>query len=298
MRHRRWAARVSSRMKFYHRRYMPAMSGSRQINMTDEAWNDRRMWRLAVPASLILHLLIAAALIFGLSESPPPRQEDEAISVELVPAPQPPRNDNIQPYPVLQRVFQFGEKDAGSVVSPDGNSANADSGSPEAVQDPEKRDDARPSAATTARAEEVPQLRTQQAPALAPEDVAKAQSRLRPAKTLFSQRATGSATATIAMGYVPRDMRVARLCASELTEQLRHASPSYPAEIVPFERLKEGTIVENYGAVFRSNWAWYGLSYRCEVDTDATKVVSFALDIGTRLTPEEWRRKGCPPNNC
>ena len=73
---------------------------------------------------------------------------------------------------------------------------------------------------------------------------------------LFSQRATGNSVATIAMGYVPRDVRVARLCATELTQQLRHASPSYSAEIVPFDRLKEGTVVENYRASFRSNWEW------------------------------------------
>jgi hypothetical protein len=94
---------------------------------------------------------------------------------------------------------------------------------------------------TTVKAtDEVPQLRTDQTPAPVPEDAAKAPraSKLRQAKILFSQRATGNSVATIAMGYVPRDVRVARLCATELTQQLRHTSPSYFAEIVPFDRLK------------------------------------------------------------
>lgn len=280
---------------------MPTMSHSMRIKMRDEVKDDRWRRRLAFPASLVLHLLIAAFLIFGLPESLPKPQNDEAISVELVPPPEPPRNDKIEPHPVLQPVFQFGEKDAGPQLTPDGNDANANSGSPTALRDPDQRDHAQPPAMTTVKAtDEVPQLRTNQTPAPVPEDAAKAPraSKLRQAKILFSQRATGNSVATIAMGYVPRDVRVARLCATELTQQLRHASPSYSAEIVPFDRLKEGTVVENYRASFRSNWEWYDLSYRCEVDTDATKVVRFAFDIGNLLTPEEWRRRGCPPNNC
>lgn len=275
------------------------MSRSMRIKMTDEAWNDRWMWRLALPASLVLHLLIAAVLIFALPESLPQPQNEEAISVELVPPPEPPRNGKIEPYPVLQPVFQFGEKDAGPKLSPDGNSANATSGSPPAPRDPDERDHAQPPAVATVGATD-PQLSTDQTPARAPENAAEAQraSKLRQAKTLFSQRASGNPVATIAMAYVARDVRVARLCASELTEQLRHASPSYSAEIVPFDRLKEGTVLENYRASFRSNWEWYDLSYRCEVDTDATKVVSFAFDIGNPLTSEEWRSRGCPPNHC
>jgi hypothetical protein len=269
--------------------------------MMDKVRDDRWMRRLAFPASIVLHLLIAALLMFGLPQSLPEPQNEEAISVELVLPPEPSRNGRNEPYPVLQPVFQFGEKDAGPQVSPDGNSPNDTSGSPTALRDLDKSDHAQPSAVTTVRAEDaVPRLRTHEPPAPVPEDDAKAQraSKLRQAKTLFSQRATGNPVATIAMRYAPRDVRVARLCATELTEQLRHASPSYFAEIVPFDRLKEGTLVESYSAAFRSNWEWYNLSYRCEVDTEATKVVSFAFSIGAPLTSEEWRRRGCPPNNC
>ncbi len=138
---------------------------------------------------------------------------------------------------------------------------------------------------------------TPETPALTPPgDAAKVQRppELRQAKTLFSKRATGDPLATIAIAYVARDVRVARLCATELTQQLRHTSPSYFAEIVPFDRLKEGTVVENYRASFHSNWEWYDLSYRCEVDADATKVVSFAFNIGKPLTAEEFRRLALP----
>ena len=83
-----------------------------------------------MPASLVLHLLIAALLIFGLPESLPQPQEDQTISVELVPPPEPSRNGKVEAFPVLKPVFQFGEKDAGPQLSPDGNSANNGSASP------------------------------------------------------------------------------------------------------------------------------------------------------------------------
>ncbi|SDR15981.1 protein of unknown function [Rhizobiales bacterium GAS191] len=272
------------------------MFHSTPITMRAEAREHRWTRGLAWRASLVLHLLIAALLIFGPRESLPQPQE-EAISVELVPPPEPSRNGKAEDFPVLKPVVQFGEKDVGPQLSPDGNSANDGSASPTAQHDPDKRDLAQPPAATTVKTtEEAPQPGAPQTPALRPEDAAKAQraSKLRVAKTLFSQKATGDPIATTAMGYVPRDVRVARLCATELKEQLLHGSPSYFPEILPFDRLKEGNVIENAVAAFRSNWEWYDLSYRCEVDTDARKVVRFAFDVGKPLTPEEWRRRGLP----
>jgi hypothetical protein len=275
---------------------MPTMSHSMPIKIRDKAWEDRRIWRLTVLASLVLHLLIVALLLVGLPDPRPEPPNDETISVELVPPPEPPRKEKTEPYPVLQPVIQFGEKDAGPKVSPDGNSANESSG-PTATRDLEQKDHANPPAVTTVKAtDEVPQPATPETPALTPGDAAKVQRppELRQAKTLFSHRATGDAMATIAMGYVARDVRAARLCATELKEQLLHASPGYFADIVPFDRLREGTVVENDSTAFRSTWEWYNLSYRCEVDADARKVVSFAFNIGKPLTAEEFRRLALP----
>jgi len=258
---------------------------------------DRWVRGLAFSASVILHLLIAAILIFGLPEPAPQPQSEEAISVELVPPPESSRNARADPYPVLQPVIQFGEKDAGPRTSPDGNSANDVAQQSAPQRDPEKADHAQPSAAAEVKATgEVPQAKAYDAPSLEPESVANVQgaAKLRVAKMLFSQKANINSMATVAMAYVAREVRVARLCATELKEQLLHASPSYFAEVVPFDRLKEGTIVENDNTAFRSNFEWYHLGYRCEVDMDATKVVSFAFDIGNRLTLDEWRRRGLP----
>jgi hypothetical protein len=242
----------------------------------------------------VLHLFIAALLMFGLPVSLP-QQEEEAISVELVPPPEPSRNAKVEASPVLRPVFQFGEKDAGPQESPDGNGAKDGSASPTAPRDLDKRDLAQPPAVTTVKAtNEAPQPGAPETPAPRPEDAAKAQraSKLREAKILFSQRATGNPIATIAMGNVPRGVRAGRLCLTELREQLLHASPPYFAEFLPFDQLKEGTVIENPSTAFRANRQWRDLSYRCEVDTNATKVVSFAFDVGNPVPPSEWKRRG------
>ena len=273
------------------------------IKMRHDVWDDRRKRRRVFLASLIVHLAAVAFLMFGLPGPVPQPRNEEAISVELVPppapppAPEPPSSGKTEPYPVLQPVIQFGEKDAGPKLSPEGDSAADASASPTAPRDPDERDHAQPPSAATVKATgEVPQPEAGEAPMPMPQDAAKAQkaSALRKAKTLFSRRASDDSLATVALRSVTRDVRVARLCATELKEQLFHARPSYFAEIVPFERLKEGTVVEDLSAAFRANWEWYNLSYRCEVDTEATKVLSFAFDIGKPLTRDEWQRRRLP----
>jgi hypothetical protein len=114
------------------------------------------------------------------------------------------------------------------------------------------------------------------------------------AKTLFSQSATGDAIATTAMGNVPRGVRAGQLCATELREQLRHSAQSYRPEMLPAYRLPSGTVLEVKRGAFRANAQWYDLSFRCEVDEDATKIVSFAFDIGAPVPQSEWRKRGFP----
>jgi hypothetical protein len=65
-------------------------------------------------------------------------------------------------------------------------------------------------------------------------------------------------------------------------------------ELLPFDPLKEGTVIEKPSTAFRASWQWHDLSYRCEVDADATKVVGFAFDVGNPIPPSEWKRRGLP----
>ncbi|NGN39514.1 DUF930 domain-containing protein [Mesorhizobium sp. CGMCC 1.15528] len=286
-----------------------------------------RWW--ALPASVVTHLLIVALLIFGLPVSLSPSQEEQAIAVELVPPPKPPEKAKVEPPPpakeaksekaqeasaeassptgndsagepppsALRPVFQFGEKDTGPREAPDGNSADEGSASPVARLEPDKKDLAEPPPVKAFDAiGAAPQSEAPEVPTPKPTDVAKVQSavKLQKAKKLFSQAASGNPTATTAMRNVPRDVRAGRLCVTELREQLLNASPPYFPDLLPSERLKDGTVIEIPREAFRANGQWFNLSYRCEVDADAMKVVSFAFNVGDPVPRSEWKRRGLP----
>jgi hypothetical protein len=290
-------------------------------------------------ASLALHSLIAAYLMFGLPMSLLQPQKEEAIAVELVPPPErpskakaeppppareptsekpkqaeeqnppSPSRDAVAPLPVLRPVFHFGEKDTGPTASPKGNADQEEA--VERSEEPSKSSasdsavPARPSGAENKALDGLSALAAVGALVQVPEPGAhetsapkasetKSAPALKEAKTLFSPSATSSRIATTAMGKLPRSERVSQLCASELGEQLRHAWPPFFPEFVPNIHLKEGTILDVPEAAFRANRQWYDLTYRCEVDADAQKVVSFAFRVGGAIPKEEWKPRGLP----
>ncbi|MHA6643445.1 DUF930 domain-containing protein [Mesorhizobium sp. A623] len=114
-------------------------------------------------------------------------------------------------------------------------------------------------------------------------------------RRLYSQGATGNALAMTSMAGMPRGKRAATLCASELQQQLQGAS--YFPDLVPMVPLKAGNVLDVPETAFHAEAAWYGLSFRCEVDTDATKVLSFAFRVGTTIPSDEWARLGLPVRN-
>ncbi len=195
-------------------------------------------------------------------------------------------------------MFQFGEKDAGPRKAADGNSAEDGSAAPEAEQKPEKQELAKPPALAAAKSDEqAARPGAPEKPATKPAQAAKKQEAPKPkeAKKLFSQSETGDVIATTAMGDVPRGVRAGRLCVTELREQLQNGLPPYYPDLLPSYRLDEGTtVIDVPQAAFRVSGEWYDLSYRCEVDTNATRVLVFAYRVGAPLPPSEWKRRGLP----
>ena len=122
--------------------------------------------------------------------------------------------------------------------------------------------------------------------------ISRAYSGLPGVRRLHSQSATGDAAATTSMADVPREQRVAKLCASALQQQLEAAS--YFPDLIPLVPLKLGNVLDVPEAAFRTPTAWYRLSFRCEVDTNATRVLSFAFNVGPAIPPDEWARLGLP----
>lgn len=382
---------------------MPPLFRSTSVKMKDETRDRLRDLLWGLPASLILHALIVALLVYGLPTTPRPPQEEQAVNVSLVPPDQPkpkapvpspreakaekpperkvekPPEQNVEkppppekqprkpsPIEVLKPVFQFGDKDTGPRKSLDGGSAQDnspprardDDSKPSVVpkdaedkfaapadseeqadaakdaepaQDVEKQATAtqeadKPEAVghdadkQTAAAPTVPAAAgsngdielpaSVEAPKPRPANAPKPRSARRPGSTdvavatsqgvsglpgvrrLYSQGATGDALATTSMAGVPRDKRAAKLCASALQQQLLDAS--YFPNLIPLVLLKAGNILDVPEAAFHTGTTWYDLSFRCEVDTDATRVLSFDFRVGTAIPREEWARLGLP----
>lgn len=118
-------------------------------------------------------------------------------------------------------------------------------------------------------------------------------SELKEAKTLFSRNSTNDWLATISMQGLSHGERASELCGTELKQQLR--AMSYNPDIAPKMRFPEGaTLMQTPYHGFRSNGQWYDVSFRCQIDENATKVLSFALDVGAPVPRGEWRKRGFP----
>ncbi|ESX18724.1 DUF930 domain-containing protein [Mesorhizobium sp. LSJC264A00] len=129
--------------------------------MKTEKSERRRTLLWALPASLVLHALITAFLVYGLPVPAQQPQEEQAVNVALVPPPEqpkpkpapappppPPGNpseqkvekqapEKLPPIEVLRPVFQFGDKDTGPKKSLDGGSAQDNAPSPPKDNEPQ-----------------------------------------------------------------------------------------------------------------------------------------------------------------
>ncbi len=50
------------------------------------------------------------------------------------------------------------------------------------------------------------------------------------------------------------------------------------------------------GGAFRNGSNWYNVNFKCQVDANTTKVVSFSLGIGGAVPSSEWRKRELPMN--
>ncbi|WP_411962216.1 DUF930 domain-containing protein [Mesorhizobium sp. CA4] len=111
-------------------------------------------------------------------------------------------------------------------------------------------------------------------------------------RKLYSPGATGNALATSSMENVPRDQRIANLCANVLNQELQSAD--YSPKWLPTIPLKQGNVLNPPQAAFSTTTQWYDLSFRCEVDADATRVLSFNFRVGGLVPPGDWTRRRFP----
>ncbi len=228
-------------------------------------------------------------------------------------AAKPPSDQKAQPPspPVLNPVVQFGEKEAGPRQALDGNSAEEGAKTPppepaqaEAPPEPPaaQQDNTAvgPEGLPPGEAEEagtqvsLPETSVIPASRPTPRATAPSQPPLQEAQRLFSQSATGAQVATTAMGNIPREVRAGRLCTTELREQLRAGSPPYFPDLLPTYPLEHGNVLDIPMAAFRVRGQWVDLSFRCTVDSQATRVMSFAFRVGMAIPRSEWAGRGLP----
>ncbi|UCI20782.1 DUF930 domain-containing protein [Mesorhizobium sp. B2-1-8] len=119
-------------------------------------------------------------------------------------------------------------------------------------------------------------------------DASRRYSGLPGVRRLYSQGATGDALATTSMDGLPRSQRAAKLCASVLQQQLLDAS--YFPDLIPSVPLRAGNVVDGSDVAFRTTTTWYHLGFRCEVDTNATRVLSFNFRVGPVIPRDQWAR--------
>lgn len=115
-----------------------------------------------------------------------------------------------------------------------------------------------------------------------------------PGTRFQSRSTTDEPLSTTAMSTLPRGLRAGELCATALRQRLRNSMPPYWPDLLPAYRLDKGNVLQVRKGAFRSEDQWYNLSFRCEVDEAATRVVSFAFDVGAPIPESEWRRRGFP----
>jgi hypothetical protein len=281
-----------------------------------------------LPASVALHSLAIVLLVFGLPLPLPHPQKDDAISVDLVPPPKPPEKPKTpahppaekpapekvdkpktkaqppaensatqrSPIPTLRPVYQFGDRDAGPRKSLDGGSPEDKAKTSKTHDDPDKKAPAEARILTATQGSKA-DMRS-----AAPEKSSKASKpgktqdrvKLQEATKLFSRSATDDPRATTAMRNMPRDERGGWLCVTELRDQLLSASPPYLPDLLPAFRLTGGSVMDVQKSAFRTGGRWYDLSYRCEVNKDATRVQSFAFHVGEPIPQSDWSRRELP----
>jgi hypothetical protein len=115
-------------------------------------------------------------------------------------------------------------------------------------------------------------------------------------KTLFSRKETSDLDTTMtAMAGIPREQRFGTLCYSELFAQLSHSLGYRPGRLPSY--LGSGTtLTVSRGAFEDPHAGWRYMSFKCEVDSDATKVVSFSFGTGDRVPQSEWNSLRIPKN--
>lgn len=287
---------------------------------------------LGVVASVLVHAVILALLVFGLPDLTLEPEEPEVIQVALV-VPEEALTPQPEPEPELQQEEEQAQAEQAEPPPTPESAPELSSEPDEAVEDEQAaaqpprlfrpvdrfgeedagpKDPADGDTAGEAEAEtetepeesaedpERPQQTVEALEAPNGEPIAVPETEQEVPEPTETAEATPSPTdseapvATTAMNDIPRGIRAGELCATELRRQLLVSVPPYLPNLLPTYRLDEGTILQVRKGAFRSRNGWFNLQFRCEIDEAATRVVSFDLNVGSPVPRAEWASRGLP----
>jgi hypothetical protein len=279
---------------------------------------------LGVFASVLAHALVLAFLVVDLPLTLQWPEEQRAVEVEIVPPeekkppeqPQKPKAEAEQkpkpeapkaqapkpeapkaaaanaekpkPPQVLRPVVKFGEKDSGPDKPTNGDAARAASAATPAPPSKPEPVPEKPAVPVIAQEAAKPDPSALPAPQKKPAEPVKTASQMpSPSKK------KGPETVT-AKGDLERGIRAGQLCATELRRQLNNANPPIWPDLLPAYRLDRGNVMQVRKGAFRARDRWYNLEFRCEIDAEATAVVSLDFDVGEPVPRDEWSSRGFP----
>jgi hypothetical protein len=275
---------------------------------------------LGAIVSALAHALILALLVVDLPLTLHWPEENPAVEVEIVPPeekkppeppqkPKPPAQPAAKPEPkpapeapkpaeanaekpkppqVLRPVVKFGEKDAGPDKPVDGDAkTKTETASAAPAREPEPKPE-KPAEPVIAP------LASQADPSALPAPVEKPPVPAQAAKQMPSPSKNDGPETVTAKGDLARGIRAGQLCATELRRQLNNANPPYFPDLLPAYRLDKGNIMQVRKGAFRARDRWYNLEFRCEIDAEATTVVSLDFDVGAPVPRDEWSSRGFP----
>ena len=204
--------------------------------------------------------------------STPPQAKPDHVSPLEKPASAAPVAKGID-LPKVQTADTHSEKDAPTALGPDDAKVSLETEKALEVATPEKTDPSTPAKPNATPIEE---------------------DKLNRPKKLFSQKSNSGARGTTAMGNLSQETRVGQLCQSEMVAQLQQSTPSYSPLLAPTYLGTGSTVLSVDRGAFLNPDGWYDVSFRCEVNRAATKVISFDLNVGNRVPRSEWKSRNFP----
>ncbi|WP_223216576.1 DUF930 domain-containing protein [Rhizobium mesosinicum] len=220
----------------------------------------------ALPASLVLHLVIGLLLLAFLPDVQPTRApQEESIDVEVV-TPPPAAAIPVPPPAVVPPPLSHGDS---------GSSAGGD---------------IVPVAPETA-SREMPSF-----PPALPKPMGSGPPPLRQATELSSAKTLANPRSRVALqllGTLSSEERYLQLCNLEALEQVSRSRPgSAPDLVAPYAMKPEkvrGNSIEVDGGAFRSKRNWFNIRFHCEVDPAGKTVTAFAFAIGDVIPKDLWQ---------